>query len=189
MQYSDKVWTRKRRYDGTRKTGYVIWGRGKAKKKSFSTSVCAHLILRTRQCMCFLWRHPATHAPVYACMEQNQQKLDCDFISGRWLFASFRTACATPFLPEHRSGADVSWNHYNHGLHIDEIPHGTEDSYKVSYCSIQVPEIPRWFLQMLANGPSSIATRCLSYAGGKVPATTANVINGQFLQSKVNKKL
>ena len=42
---------------------------------------------------------------------------------------------------------------------------------------------------MLANGPSGIATRCLSYAGGKVPATTANVINGQFLDSKVNKIL
>ena len=65
--------------------------------------------------------------------------------------------------------------------------HTVRKTYKVSYCSIQVPEIPRWFLQMLANGPSGIATRCLSYAGGKVPATTANVINGQFLDSKVKK--
>merc|ERR1712029_337886 len=37
--------------------------------------------------------------------------------------------------------------------------------------------------QKMLSGPCGVATRCLSYAGGRVPATTANVINGKFLDS------
>merc|ERR1712029_1137025 len=37
--------------------------------------------------------------------------------------------------------------------------------------------------QKMLRGPCGVATRCLSYAGGRVPATTANVINGKFLDS------
>merc|ERR1712029_869262 len=37
--------------------------------------------------------------------------------------------------------------------------------------------------QKMLSGPCGVATRCLSYAGGRVPAATANVINGKFLDS------